>query len=113
MGLLGAHGPTPTRMKGGDEGLAMVLILMRILKMSEGKVLEEGLVKRIKTAIRLGRSARHVPAKVSAISVQHTDSILKRERFTKLISRLLDRFSKLATFLSHSQGSESKCPFAR
>lgn len=36
--------------------------------MAVGRELDEGLIKNVKTAIRLARSARHVPAKVSLLS---------------------------------------------
>lgn len=35
------------------------------MQMGSDKELDEGLIKKIKTSIRLARSARHVPGKVS------------------------------------------------
>ncbi|ORX38666.1 hypothetical protein BD324DRAFT_577506 [Kockovaella imperatae] len=47
---------------GADEKVIL------FVKMAQGKALDDDLTKKIKTAIRLARSARHVPAKILAVS---------------------------------------------
>jgi len=47
---------------GSDEKVIL------FVKMKEGVELDEGLLKKVKTAIRVSRSARHVPAKILAVS---------------------------------------------
>ncbi len=49
-----------------DQGTDEKVILF--VKLKEGQKLDEGLMKKIKTAIRLARSARHVPGKVLQVS---------------------------------------------
>ncbi|WRT68258.1 acetoacetate-CoA ligase [Kwoniella shivajii] len=47
---------------GADEKVVL------FVKMKSGRPLDENLIKRIKTAIRLARSARHVPSKIIQVS---------------------------------------------
>nr|XP_031860111.1 acetoacetate-CoA ligase [Kwoniella shandongensis]KAA5527183.1 acetoacetate-CoA ligase [Kwoniella shandongensis] len=49
-----------------DEGADEKVVLF--IKMKDGKTLDEGLIKKIKTSIRLARSARHVPGKIIQVS---------------------------------------------
>ncbi len=45
-----------------------VISLSFVRQMRDGKNLNESLIKKIKTSIRLARSARHVPAKIVQVS---------------------------------------------
>lgn len=62
--------------RGVDETLAVGLLVedgadervILFVKMAEGKVLDEELVKLIKSSIRSARSARHVPSRIVQVS---------------------------------------------